>query len=634
MLMQAFAALPRTLKTGVAVTSIVFSVALAWFVLEGMRSARLETGAYSLMSASRKYELSGSLSSLHQAMVVFAQQAALQPQSMGPDWDAWMGEHLKRMRSDLATLKALSGEPQAAPGASHAGEGASGFSIDSEIYEIAVGLERHLTEVEAKVAASAAPPQESQGFDALSERALKALSIAEIALAESPVLQRLIELSRARDQREREALLLEHQSRYSRSVVAMAAMLLMGYLSLIALLIAVVNANSASAARDQAVRERLAADEQRAQAVQAKIQFLRMVSHELRTPLQTLYSASDTLESALKGTSLAPTLRRLRAAARQLQTQIGDLSQFARSSETGLRIEQQPTDILELLRSIASSCEESARAKGLSLVSDFHALPATVQTDTARLWQILTNLLENAIKYTDKGEVKLGAGYAKGRLILTVADTGRGIPPEAQAQIWEPFYRVVGTSQDVPGTGLGLAIVKRLVESLDGEIQVSSAPGRGTVFTVRVPAAELEKRAVLGAGFNFDDPPISAPGELTRPNTRNVLIVGGNDPFRLALSRLLESLGENWVAEEQPDQALRQARQTRFDLVLVDLPSAGPAGRACAAALRREKLLAKGGRIVAIDDAMPGETAPPPEGFDRVVSKPVKLVTLRQMLDG
>lgn len=312
--MQAFAALPRAFKTGLAIATLVVTAALAWFVTEGFRSARLETSDSALMTASRKYDLTGSLASLPQAMVVYAQQAALQPQAMGPDWDAWMSEHIERMRSDLLALQALNKGEAPKPG--QAQEGA--LSADAELLAISALLQRHLNDIEDRLRAGTSDAGEPFAQDLLAHRAMKALSIAEMALAESASVQRLAELAREQDLRGRENMLQEHQMRYSRSILAIAAVLLMGYVALIALLIAVINVNSASAARDQAVSERLAVGAQRAQVVQAKVQFLRMVSHELRTPLQTLYSASDTLENSLKGTALEPTLRRLRAAARQL----------------------------------------------------------------------------------------------------------------------------------------------------------------------------------------------------------------------------------------------------------------------------------------------------------------------------
>jgi signal transduction histidine kinase/CheY-like chemotaxis protein len=627
-LIQAFVALPRTLKMGVALATAVFILALGWVVVDGLRAQRQGGEASAVLSTSRQYELAGSLANLHQTMVVYAQQAALHPQTMGPDWVARMEEHIQQLRADLSGLRDVQAGFEAATML---------HEPDRKILEIAAGLERHLAEIEAHVRAPLPPQEARRSSDTLELRALKALAIAELALQESPAMQDMLELARDQDRLQREVLVQEGQNRYRRSMLAIVGVVLMGYVAIIALILASANISIAAQAKENAMKERLTAGEQRAQAVQAKVQFLRMVSHELRTPLQTLQGASESLELRLKGTAVEPTLRRMRAAVRQLQTQIGDLSHFARTSEVDVRVASQPTDILELLASIAASYEEAARAKGLRLTTDFGSLPGTVQIDTARLWQILSNLLENAIKYTDKGEVRLGAGYAKGKLIVSVQDTGRGISPEAQAQVWEPFYRVVGSSEDVPGTGLGLAIVKRLVNSLSGEIQLSSRPGKGSSFILRVPAPEVgpprQPPQAPMAGFAWDDVPLTAPGELTRPNARAVLIVGGDEQHRQAVTRLLESLGEAWVAEERPDQALRHARQTRFDLVLVDLASTRQAGLDCAKALRREDLLAPNGRIVGVSDLQPLPEKPAP-GFDAMVGKPIRLATLRQLLDG
>jgi PAS domain S-box-containing protein len=223
-----------------------------------------------------------------------------------------------------------------------------------------------------------------------------------------------------------------------------------------------------------------------------KDEFVGTVSHELRTPLTAI---KGFIELVLDGESgpVADTQREfLEVAARnadRLGTLINDILDVSRIESQGLEIRTEPIDLAAVLEDVAATFRVMAQAKGLTLRQEVAKIPK-VLGDPARLVQVFSNLVSNAIKYTPKGEVGVTAGVSNGGIEVVVHDSGIGLTREEQGQLFTKFFRgrnpVVA---DSGGTGLGLVIAKAIIEQHQGTIDVESRPGEGTRFRVLLPLA-------------------------------------------------------------------------------------------------------------------------------------------------
>jgi PAS domain S-box-containing protein len=223
----------------------------------------------------------------------------------------------------------------------------------------------------------------------------------------------------------------------------------------------------------------------------AKSQFLAVMSHELRTPLTAIIGNADLVAEGIWGpvnAKQAAQLGRVKASAWHLVTIIDEILTYART-EAGKEIARLvPVDVVELASETLSLLEVEAAGRGIDL--KFHA-PAgdwRFETDPGKLRQILLNLVGNALKFTDEGEVALTVETTGPKLLVHVRDTGDGIAPEHVDRIFEPFWQVdQTTTRRQGGTGLGLPVSRRLARLLGGDVTVSSTVGEGSTFTVHLP---------------------------------------------------------------------------------------------------------------------------------------------------
>ncbi|WP_440958360.1 response regulator [Oceanicaulis sp. LC35] len=270
-------------------------------------------------------------------------------------------------------------------------------------------------------------------------------------------------------------------------------------------------------------RERAEASE----AAQGKSVFFASVTHELRTPLSGALGAAALLKDSGLHPDQAAYLEAVRSSAQHALNLIDDILDLSRLEAGRLTLRAEPVDLRALIEDACEILATRAAEKGLALAHAISAdVPAEIRADPARLRQILFNLGGNAVKFTETGGVLVHATYHDGELSLTFKDTGPGISKADQSSLFKHFERGAAEHNATPGAGLGLAMVKRLAEAMEGEVGVSSEPGRGAIFWTRFPAPAL------------------APPPAERPLSGCTVIVASSSEIRLeALTLKAQALG-------------------------------------------------------------------------------------------
>jgi PAS domain S-box-containing protein len=295
-------------------------------------------------------------------------------------------------------------------------------------------------------------------------------------------------------------------------------------------------------------------------ATQAKSEFLANMSHEIRTPLTAIIGFAGLLrERPGLDEGARGLVERVRTAGGALLAVVNDILDFSKLEAGRVEITPRRTASLELIHDTLVMFAPQAQAKGLSL--DFRNeadVPGHVLIDPERVRQVLLNLIGNAVKFTDEGQVQLRVTYSAGTLGVAVEDTGRGLGPEEQKALFQRFSQVDASStRRHGGTGLGLAICKGLVEAMGGSIGVTGAVGSGCTFTFAIPAPAAEAPADASSGL-----------EAALEGAR-VLLIDGDAARTQAGLAMLEKAGAEVSLADSGRDGLEKAQGLPFDMIIL-----------------------------------------------------------------
>jgi two-component system CheB/CheR fusion protein len=304
------------------------------------------------------------------------------------------------------------------------------------------------------------------------------------------------------------------------------------------------------------------------EASQHKTRLVSALSHDARTPLNAVVLAAHLLEINLEGEpdgEVQECLRTIRHSVRNVLDLLSDQLNLSRIEAGAVSLEIARFPLEPVLAECLASIETQARLKGLDIrLGPGNLVRTSLESDRAKLKQILGNFLSNAVRYTEQGSIQVLGEHCDGQVRIAVADTGVGIDPEDQGRIFDEFAMLEHPRRRAgEGTGLGLAICRRLAEMLGGQITLASAPGRGSTFTLVLPGSTLARD---DSGPARDDTPAPPRSELGA-----ILVAEDHDESRQTLAKVLRRMGYRVLEASNGSDALDLVRNDRPLAVLMDV---------------------------------------------------------------
>jgi len=378
-------------------------------------------------------------------------------------------------------------------------------------------------------------------------------------------------------------------------------------------------------ARDEADRLRDKAES----ADRAKSAFLAMMSHEIRTPLNAIIGYAELLRGVSLDRESAQGIQTIRESGDVLLRVLNDVLDFSRIEAGELSIVPEPVTIRALVAEVCALFGAAADARGDDLSYEVdECVPAYLLLDGARVRQVLSNLISNAVKFTERGSVRVAVSWAQGRLSFRVEDEGIGIPADAERELFKPFIQAdSAASRRYDGSGLGLAISRRLCQLMDGDIAFQRGDRVGSVFSFHLPA-----------------PVASTPLSETRPDADqplagdlpSVMVVDDNIANARLMASILKRMGIIARIATGGHEAIESYRDDPTDIVLMDIQMPDMDGLQATREIRRieaEEGLSRSEIVAVTADILEHHrTDASAAGMDDYISKPVKIAEIQRIV--
>ncbi len=367
-------------------------------------------------------------------------------------------------------------------------------------------------------------------------------------------------------------------------------------------------------------------------AAEAKSEFLANMSHEIRTPLNGVLGLSSLLDDQTLPESAREVAKLVRTSGEMLRRVLDDVLDFSKIESGKLELEKAAFSLRESLEWSLGIYQKAALDKQLELkLSVADNVPPQIVGDATRLRQVLTNLISNAVKFTDRGSITISVEVEQNKsqsgacsLEISVTDTGIGIPENRINRLFQSFSQVdASTNRRFGGTGLGLAICKRLVEMMGGEITVASSPGEGTTLTFTVPVSIAIPEIPMDGGADCYGP------------SRRVLVVEDNPINRIVIERMLQKLGHSVDIVNDGDTAIQRAQEIHYDLLFMDVNMPGLDGLQATRRIRALPTLHAKVPIIALTaSAMANDRQDClSAGMNDYLSKPINIEGVKRVVD-